>query len=173
MLISAQKEITYSSNRWPTTPARRATTRFRKRHRPHPEVLQKVSRESALYLRPLHTILLPLHVIHLSLCMLPNPAGLRLRPHGKTWICPRGGFRKTLSNGWLLTWRTSRPSTTGWSTSPEDRTKPETTAAPETSSESWLRGQTGRSSTRQKGSSNRSRRKTRTSTRRCPLWLRS
>ena len=48
----------------------------------------------------------------------PRAAGHMLMNPGGTWIYPLGTFRKTPYNGCTMTWRTSRPSITGWSTSP-------------------------------------------------------
>ena len=118
MLISAAEEIAYKLQPVAQdTSTSSATTLFRKRPHPHMEALRKVFGGLILHL-------LPLHVIPLSLRTLPDPAEHNLRLRGKTWICPRGGFRTTLSSGCVLTWRISRPSTTGWSTSPGEPIKP-------------------------------------------------
>ena len=80
--------------------------------------------ELALRLLPLRAIILLPHIVHLSPRTLSDPAGLRLRPHGKTWICPRGGFWTTPFNGCMLTWRIFRPNTTSWSILPREKIKP-------------------------------------------------
>ena len=59
----------------------------------------------------------PLHVIVLSIQKQPDPAGHRLMPPGGMWIYPRGSFREPPSSGCTTTWRTSKPSIIGWSTS--------------------------------------------------------
>ena len=115
MLISAAEEIAYKSQPVAQNTSTSSNHPILEAPPSSPGSPRKVSGGLILHL-------LLLHVILLSLRTLPDPVGHSLRLRGKTWICPRGNFRTTPSNGCLLTWRISRPSTTGWSTSSEEQT---------------------------------------------------
>ena len=90
------RRSTTSSSRWPLTPTRKAITKLWKHIPLHPE-----GRPQSPGCLTLHPLLL--RIIIIALRMLQGPAGHRLRPLGRTWICPRGNFWKTPSNGCLTT----------------------------------------------------------------------
>ena len=123
-LLTTREEITYKLQPVPHESSSEGDPPIPEEPHLHPETLRKFSEELTFRLLPLHAILLLPHIIHLSPRTLPEPAGLRLGPHGKTWICPRGNFWTTPFSGCMLTWRIFRPSITGWSILPREQIKP-------------------------------------------------
>ena len=100
-LLSGKEKILYKLQPVQHRPSSEGDPPFLEAPHLHPKVLRKVSGEPALHLPLLHTILL--HIVHLNLHMLLDLAGLPWRHPGKTWIYPRGSFRKTPSNGCFRT----------------------------------------------------------------------